>query len=738
MVKNSALPVYYWLATLLVFFISSLICNAGQPSGLELKDKSEPIYSQILDSSKGAWWYADAAKENYKNGKYNEAIVDFTFAIALNPEVPEFYYYRSNSYAFGMQKDRALADFKKALELNPDYLSILNNQGWEFLLQGELIGALRYFLDYLKILPKDPLYFFGTGINSDYFKLLNNLGWESVRKNELPKAVRYFNSYLKLAPKDPDAFIGMAVIYFKYGDIENALTFLDQAKDYEPSLYQGYAGIAALEKSGCVYTPEDKVLIKKLFDGVSNNKHDLHKLTKVSTWKFLVGFVYIFLGVAALFIFAIRIKRLEGYIFYLSILNFSFGLNFLNENPLIQLTELPSPYFWNYAMPIVAFIIPVAFILFIRYFIGGWGWKKSILLLLIYSVFQGIVKIVAQYSEPAKDIYGTTNTIFGFLAVLVLFFHLFLPEMRKNKEVQVIGAGLGFYLLSVFYDNLTRFHWLPSNFSFDDPAYMVFNLCLIYVAFLRITNTEKEYLAVKQDLETARNIQNAILPEGNPKGVGYEVSSAYLPMALIGGDYYDYQIPNDSHIGLLIADVSGHGISAALIASMLKVAFASQVDNSRNPALVLKQINHSLNGQLNNEFITAGYLGIDLLTKELTYSSAGHPPMVFYRRQSNEMNEIKVSGIPIGVMADAQFTETKMQLITGDRLVLYTDGITDVFNLGGESMGKTRFFDLIKETKNLLADDAIEGILSSINKWSGKKEMESHDDDITLIVFDVL
>jgi sigma-B regulation protein RsbU (phosphoserine phosphatase) len=112
--------------------------------------------------------------------------------------------------------------------------------------------------------------------------------------------------------------------------------------------------------------------------------------------------------------------------------------------------------------------------------------------------------------------------------------------------------------------------------------------------------------------------------------------------------------------------------------------------------------------------------------------------MVFYRRQSNEMSEIKVSGIPIGVMADVQYTETKMQLIAGDRLVLYTDGITDVFNLGGESMGKTRFFDLIKETKNLLADDAIEGILNSINKWSGKKEMESHDDDITLIVFDVL
>jgi phosphoserine phosphatase RsbU/P len=459
----------------------------------------------------------------------------------------------------------------------------------------------------------------------------------------------------------------------------------------------------------------------------------MQKLTKLGAWNFWIGFMYIFLGIIAFLIFALRIRKSEGFIFYLGLLNITYGLKFLNNNPLFQFSELSLSSFWVYGMPIVSLIFPIAFILFIRYFIG-WGWKKSILWLLIYSLLQGVLRIISDYSHPARDIYGTTNTIFGYLAIVVLFLHLFLPKMRKNQEVQIISFGLGLYLLAIFYDNMAV---VPIHISFQHPAYMIFNICLIYVAFRRITSTEKAYLAVKQDLETARTIQNAILPETNPKGKGFEVSSAYLPMALIGGDYYDYQLSNKS-IGLLIADVSGHGISAALIASMLKVAFASQINNSRNPAVVLQQINQSLNGQLNNEFITAGYMAIDLENRELTYSSAGHPPMLVYRRNNNEISEINVGGIPIGVNPEATYIETKIQLFVGDRLILYTDGVTDVFNLSGEAMGKTRFIDLIKESKNLIADDTIESILTGINRWTGKKEFESHDDDITLIVFDIV
>lgn len=690
-----------------------------------------------VDTTKSSWWYSGQAKEKYENKNYKGAIQDFTKAIIIDPEVPEFYYYRGNSYAFNKESKNALNDYKKALELNPDYLSAINNLGWEYLKRREFSSAIRYFINYLKLVPKDPKLFFGIGLNTDYLNLLNNLGWETLRDQQLPEAIRYFKNYLKLAPNDPDAYLGMALIYYKYRDIENAHSYLNQAKELEPALYQGFAGITALENAGCIYTDADKALIKQMFLDVNDKKEDLQTITKSGALKFLLGFMYIILGIIAMFIFSFRIKRFEGYIFYLGLLNLSFGLKFLYDNPLIRLTEIPSPTFWEYAMPIIAFIIPVAFILFIRYFIG-WGWKKSILWLLIYSVFQGVVKIIADYSEPAQDIYGTTNTIFGLLAAVVLFSHLFLPDMRKNREVQIIGAGLGFYLLAILYDNLAQMQWLPEKLSFDEPAYLFFNVCLIYVAIRRITNTEKEFLAVKQDLETARNIQNAILPDINPKGEKYEVASAYMPMALIGGDYYDYHLKNQHDVGILIADVSGHGISAALIASMIKVAFNSQVGNAQHPATVLQRMNMGLSDQLNNEFITAGYLGLNLKTKKIIYSSAGHPPLIIYRRKINEMKEISVPGIPIGVFPETSFRDTTFQVKPGDRLILYTDGVMDAMNKSGEQFGKQRFMDLIIETKNLLAEDAIDSMVQKINRWSELKENEAHEDDITLIILDIL
>ena len=171
---------------------------------------------------------------------------------------------------------------------------------------------------------------------------------------------------------------------------------------------------------------------------------------------------------------------------------------------------------------------------------------------------------------------------------------------------------------------------------------------------------------------------------------------------------------------------------------MIKVAFNSQISNVRNPALVLQRMNLGLSGQLNNEFITAGYLGIDLKLKKLTYSSAGHPPLILYRRSKDEIKEISVPGIPMGIFPETSFNDTKIQLKSGDRLVLYTDGIMDVVNPGGELFGKHRFMDLIQQTKNFLSDDAVDAMIEQLHAWSGKKEDEAHEDDITLIIFDMM
>lgn len=722
------------LLVFIIFLCAVLACYSHVYSN----EASLNVNSQNVDTSKSTWWYGGMAKEKYDSKDYNSAIQYYNLAIQKDVEVAEFYYYRAHAYILTGRSEKAISDYKKALELNPDYLTELTNIGWSYLLSGNYRAAINSFFEYLKLMRSNPKRIMSLNGNTRLLKILNELGWEALRVNDLPRSLRYFNSYLHLAPKNPDVFLGLSLVYYKYNDYENALYYLDEAKSIEPTLYKGAAGIATLEKKGSRFSRTDMELLQNLFGAISNKIHDLQNITTASTWKLLVGFMYLVLGMLAFVIFGLRFHKNEGFIAFLGLLNISFGITMLHDNPLIQLTALPSAIFWDIALPLVAFIIPVAFILFIRYFIG-WGWRNSILILLLFSVVQGGYRLIISFSQPlVSNFEGTSSTIFGVLSVIVLFLHMFLPDMRKNKEVQVIGAGLGFYLLAIFYNNLAQFQILPERLSFDDPAYFIFNLSMIYVAFKRISNTEKEFYAVRKDLETARSIQTAILPENNPKGDAFEISSAYWPMALIGGDYYDYQLPDKSHVGLLVADVSGHGISAALIASMLKVAFTSQVHNSRNPAKVLEQINLSLMGQLNNEFITAGYLDVDTIEKKIVYASAGHPPLLIHKRKNDTIDEIKVPGIPIGVLDDTQYNETSLAVERGDRLVMYTDGITEVFNYAGKALGKDYFMDLIKDSKNLFADDATANILHEINKWAGKEAGDQHEDDITLVIFDVL
>lgn len=726
---------------LLLLFLTCLFTQAFSQSDYELqmqqKYHSMQASGHSFDSTKNAWWYGGQGIEMYENRDFSNAILNLSYAIRIDSNISEFYYYRGNAYALNRKPAKALIDFRKALELNPDYLTSLNKLGWEYLKNGEFRGALQYYYNYIKEVPRNPRLFFQFNLNEEYVFLLNTLGWQSIRNNDLPKAIRYFENFLNIAQNDPDARLGLALIYFTYGDFDLAAEYLYAAKELKPTLYQGYQGLLAMEKSGFAYSDDEKEQFKHMFEIINDPHRDLRNMTTTSAGRFLMSFIYLVLGIIALTIFILRIKRFESYILYLGVLNLSFGLRFLSDNPLVKITEFPTPHFWEFSTPLISLLIPIAFILFVKYFIG-WGWRYSILWLLILSILQGVIKTLVQYFDPGLDLYSTSDTIFGLLATVVLFFHMFLPDMRKNREVQIISIGLSFYLLANFYNNISQIQWIPAQASFDETAYLFFNVCLVYVAVRRISRTEKEFFSVKQDLETAQKIQDGLLPDVNPKCKSYEIASAYLPMVLIGGDFYGYQMKEDEHIGVLVADVSGHGISAALIASMLKVAYTSQAHNAEKPASLLEQMNQSLSNQLNNEFITAAYYHFNFKNHLLTYASAGHPPLIVYNRNTDEVREIMLKGIPIGVFEETKFKKTELAVKKGDRLILYTDGIWDVINNSGENFGKQRLINLIRESKNLLAEDACSFIIQGIQAWAGKKEGETYEDDITLVILDVM
>ena len=140
----------------------------------------------------------------------------------------------------------------------------------------------------------------------------------------------------------------------------------------------------------------------------------------------------------------------------------------------------------------------------------------------------------------------------------------------------------------------------------------------------------QQLLTIQKELETARQIQMSILPSSIPKMEGLDIAARYIPMTSVAGDFYDFIVVDEKHLGILVADVSGHGMPSALIASMLKIALAAQTAHAADPAQVLLGLNQTLCGKFQHHFVTAAYLFVDMLKGTLTYAGAGHPPLLLW------------------------------------------------------------------------------------------------------------
>jgi serine phosphatase RsbU (regulator of sigma subunit) len=243
--------------------------------------------------------------------------------------------------------------------------------------------------------------------------------------------------------------------------------------------------------------------------------------------------------------------------------------------------------------------------------------------------------------------------------------------------------------------------------------------------------------ALNQELEMAREIQLSILPHSIPQLPGLEIAARYSPMTSVAGDFYDFIQIDDKHIGILIADVSGHGLPSALIASMIQVALAGQAPHASEPAKVLAGLNRALSGKFSMNFVTAAYVYLDLEKKLLRYAGAGHPPILQCRSSNAKTCQIIENGIVLGMIEDAEYTTLEMTLEPGDRYVLYTDGIPEAANAAGEQFGFDRIQTYMETHRRVSATQFADNFLAEIARWSNESSASrSQQDDITLLLFD--
>jgi serine phosphatase RsbU (regulator of sigma subunit) len=193
---------------------------------------------------------------------------------------------------------------------------------------------------------------------------------------------------------------------------------------------------------------------------------------------------------------------------------------------------------------------------------------------------------------------------------------------------------------------------------------------------------------------------------------------------------------DDKRLGILVADVSGHGVPASLISSMVKIAFASNISHASNPAEVLAGINQVLCGKLEADFVTAGYLFIDTSENIFKYAGAGHPPLFVWRGADQKIYEFREKATILGQFQDAQYQNISFNLKADDRIFLYTDGVVETFNSAGDIFGFNRLKDLIRTHAKLPVDQFADTIIRHLFSWSGKNSEQALDDDLTLIVAD--
>lgn len=243
----------------------------------------------------------------------------------------------------------------------------------------------------------------------------------------------------------------------------------------------------------------------------------------------------------------------------------------------------------------------------------------------------------------------------------------------------------------------------------------------------------RQLVAINNELEMARQIQLSILPQDTPKIPGLEITARYVPMSSVAGDFYDFITPDDAHVGILIADVSGHGLPAALIASMLQVALSGQREHAAKPGEVLAGLNQALCGKFQSNFVSAAYLYVDLEKKNLRYAGAGHPAMLMWKQAERTVREVCENGLVLGQFPEATYDSIELPVSAGDRCVLYTDGILEAKSPSQELFGSDRFKQFLQANAGLGGIQFADKLLETLWSWSQLAIGESASDDITLL-----
>ncbi len=452
-----------------------------------------------------------------------------------------------------------------------------------------------------------------------------------------------------------------------------------------------------------------------------------------------VALLSIALAAIAFFFFRRRTRDLT--LIFFGLFCILYAVRLLGSVPSFRSLFNESRAFWGYLDWIITCTIILPFGLFLYQLVDERLRRFVRWLIAVQAVFAVFGILAAALGAGLRKLYVANNILV--LATFVALALFLVVNMRHfglskglTREIRVFIAGFAVWILFIVRTNLVGLRVLTGH-NVEFIGFLIFVACLGYISARRIFASEERLLAINKELEIARRIQSSTLPQSIPAFAGLEIVARYVPMSAVAGDFYDFLIVDGKHVGILVADVTGHGVPAALIASMLKVAFAGQAAHAHDPARVLTGLNAALCGKFEEHFVTAAYLFVDLEKGLLRYSAAGHPPLMLASRGVGNVREIEENGLMLGMFPEAAYSTVEISVAAGDRCLLCTDGVFEAKNTTQEEFGKSRCKKFLETRLDIPAARFADALLSSIADFSGHNSNRAQEDDITLLVLDL-
>jgi sigma-B regulation protein RsbU (phosphoserine phosphatase) len=331
---------------------------------------------------------------------------------------------------------------------------------------------------------------------------------------------------------------------------------------------------------------------------------------------------------------------------------------------------------------------------------------------------EDIVEMFFSYTQGQAAIYVTAVILVLVFVTCIAFFTSRASTKRAMKIVDAFRRlALGDFSVRL-------------NFRLKDERN------LMITTFNEIVPKLEEHLRMSTALGVAQEIQQSLLPKDDPTLQGFDISGSSVYCDETGGDYYDFINIDQDRLAVVVGDVSGHGVSSALLMATARALIMLRASMPGQAAEIINDVNKqlSLDSYQTGDFMTFFYCELTWTERKVCWVRAGHDPALLYDSHTGEFDELKGHGLALGVDYTFEYDEFHRTLAPGQTVLIGTDGIWEMHNEVGEMFGKDRVKEIIRNNISATAKEIIAAITDALNKFRGSKQPE---DDITMVVIKV-